>query len=487
LTTSSADAAARRAARAVRESLRGAPGGEPNWAALDLLVEMAAHSDGELFRTGMRELFGTVIEPLNDTHREELRPVYNRLFAHIIQRVRRSPAAHDLDQLLATHGACTDADFIAHAEQVSRPRPFPMAEGHRLRRIFLLSSVTIGRDIAVNVPAMQHLRRAFPGAEIVFLADPTLGTLFEEDRGVRIHPVAYPRRGRLVQLLLSYVTLESAIRQEIDGLAADDFLIVGMDSRLDQLMLLPLTAQDRQRYYGWRNTLPESELRSGAVSLAAQAAGWLQDTFPTDPYPLRPVLRTTEANRRFAETLYHSRGLADALVVTMNLGVGGNDRKRVGEEFELAVIRGLVGAGSKVLLSVAPDSESLAAGLRRRLEADGIAVGDPHDRHPRPAGAAPPAVLIARGTLGQTAALIERSRLYVGYDSMAHHMAAALGQDVIAVFAGYDTPYFPDRWCPNGTGTVRLIRGGSGPFTAGGQSALATQVLAAFQSLQRSA
>jgi ADP-heptose:LPS heptosyltransferase len=393
------------------------------------------------------------------------------------------PAAGALDRALTRHGIGTAADLVAHAEQVSHPGPFTGAGASRLRKIFLLSSVTIGRDIAVNLPAMLHLRQAFPNAEIILFADPVLGTLFGEELGVRVRPVVYPRRGNLVQLLLCYVALESAVNSEIQDLAADELLIVGMDSRLDQLMLLPLTPYDRQRYYGWQNTLPETALRAHPPSLAAQAAAWLQDTFPTAPYTLLPALRTSAANRRRAASVYRAHCLADQPVVSMNFGVGGNERKRIGDAFELAVIRGLVGAGAKVLLTVAPDSEALVAALTRRLEAQGIPVAGLDPAANRSAELTPPAVLIARGTLGEIAALIERSQVYVGYDSMAHHLAAALGHDVVAVFAGYDTPYFPDRWRPGGAGRVELIRAGGGPFRPDEQIALANRALGAVRAL----
>jgi ADP-heptose:LPS heptosyltransferase len=495
LTPSQADVAARQAARAVRESLAEAPGAEPDWAALDLLVEIAASSDGELSQIGKRELFGTIVEPINDTHLEELRPAYNRLFAQVIQQVRRLPGAQELDQRLAQHGVVTEAQLVDRAEQVSRRRPFEMAEAHRVRKVFLLSRVTIGAEIAVNAPAIEHLRRVFPHAEIVLFGDTALSSLFSEVPGMRIRAVAYVRAGNLTHFLGSYLDLEQALQREIVGLTPDEFLIVGMDSRLDQLMLLPLTPFDKERYFGWRNTLPAAELYGQPVSIATQAANWLQRTFPTAPYPLFPTLTISRPDQLRAESIYRFHGLYDGLIVTMNFGVGGNERKRVGEAFELELASALIRAGAKILVSVAPDSESPAARLRVCLEQRGIAVAnvvadqgssavaDSSAIHLGRAPADSPAVLFVKASLGQTAALIVRSNLYIGYDSMAHHMAAAVGRDVIAVFAGYDLPYFPDRWRPTGPGRIDVLRAGGGPFDTGQQTALAGQVLSLFRSL----
>ena len=59
---------------------------------------------------------------------------------------------------------------------------------------------------------------------------------------------------------------------------------------------------------------------------------------------------------------------------------------------------------------------------------------------------APPKVLKLRGTLASGAAVLERSRLYVGTDSGLAHLSAAVGTPAVTLFAPAD----PDRVCPYG-------------------------------------
>jgi ADP-heptose:LPS heptosyltransferase len=55
------------------------------------------------------------------------------------------------------------------------------------------------------------------------------------------------------------------------------------------------------------------------------------------------------------------------------------------------------------------------------------------------------------------AALLSRSRVYVGNDSGPTHLAAAVGTRVVAVFGPTD----PRIWAPRGS-SVRIVAAGSG-------------------------
>jgi hypothetical protein len=69
--------------------------------------------------------------------------------------------------------------------------------------------------------------------------------------------------------------------------------------------------------------------------------------------------------------------------------------------------------------------------------------------------------------------LIGVSGLYIGYDSLGQHLAAAVAQDVIGVCAGYRSDLFPERWKPLGKGIIRLVKACCGPFTLERQDELA--------------
>jgi ADP-heptose:LPS heptosyltransferase len=62
------------------------------------------------------------------------------------------------------------------------------------------------------------------------------------------------------------------------------------------------------------------------------------------------------------------------------------------------------------------------------------------------------------GSFAGFAAHIQRSRLYVGYDSAGGHVAAACGIPMISIFAGAVSERMFQRWRPTGEGKIEIIR-----------------------------
>jgi ADP-heptose:LPS heptosyltransferase len=69
-----------------------------------------------------------------------------------------------------------------------------------------------------------------------------------------------------------------------------------------------------------------------------------------------------------------------------------------------------------------------------------------------------PAVRTFQGPFAAFAAMISRSRLYVGYDSAGQHAAAAAGTPLVSVFAGFPCPRMFERWRPTGRGPIEVVR-----------------------------
>jgi ADP-heptose:LPS heptosyltransferase len=62
------------------------------------------------------------------------------------------------------------------------------------------------------------------------------------------------------------------------------------------------------------------------------------------------------------------------------------------------------------------------------------------------------------GSFAGFAAHIQRSRLYVGYDSSGGHVAAACGIPMISIFAGAVSERMFQRWRPTGEGKIAIVR-----------------------------
>jgi len=98
-----------------------------------------------------------------------------------------------------------------------------------------------------------------------------------------------------------------------------------------------------------------------------------------------------------------------------------------------------------------PESFASVANLaRKRMGVQCAFVSGPADagilEHILPALDEPPAVIARDWSLGQVAALLHRSSMYLGNDSGISHLAAALGVPGIALFG----PTRPEVWAPRG-------------------------------------
>jgi ADP-heptose:LPS heptosyltransferase len=175
--------------------------------------------------------------------------------------------------------------------------------------------------------------------------------------------------------------------------------------------------------------------------------------------------------------------------------VGGNLEKRVrnGSEvvsqFELGLILKLLADGVTIVLDQGFGSEEFeqAAAIIRAVRDKGIEVAEVTGENPGLLDSAKSGnvrLITFQGTINKFAALINLSDCYIGYDSLGQHLAAALGRDVITIFAGYHSELFPERWRPLGRGIIRLIKAGYGPFTTEIQDGLVKEVLELYKSIR---
>src|SRR5262249_37846271 len=118
--------------------------------AVRLLGEIAALEDGALSSVGRRAIFAALVEPLGDAFTPDAAARYDVLFAPLIQHCRRDAGGERLDQTLARFGVRREADLLKRKALVSRPRPFSRGDRERIRKVFVLSRVTVGADVAVT-------------------------------------------------------------------------------------------------------------------------------------------------------------------------------------------------------------------------------------------------------------------------------------------------------------------------------------------------
>jgi ADP-heptose:LPS heptosyltransferase len=353
---------------------------------LEDLIERALDEDDPFVATAAnRALFSIVIERLGDLFEPALCDVYARLFSHIISRALPE---YDSRELLLRYN------------RIRQPKRFV---GGDIHKVFVLSRVTLGADVAVTSVALAMAKARFPEAEICLVGPEKNAELFAGDLRVKPLPVTYGRSSLLRERLLAAAELKVTV-DEIGTIVIDP------DSRLTQLGLIPVC--DDARYFFF-----ESRAFGGTAnsSLSQLISEWLANAFDADFYHsyVAPPLQTPLAQ------------------FTVSLGVGENGDKRLSDHFELSAITKLLESGRPVLVDRGAGGEEA-----ERVNAIAAALGHPPNLH------------LHDGSYASFASHIVQSKLYVGYDSAGQHVASAANVPLVSVFAGYASERMFQRWSP---------------------------------------
>jgi hypothetical protein len=356
--------------------------------ALDTLIERALDEEDEfLARNATRALFSVIIEPFADLFDPALCEVYARLFSHVISRTLPEYSAEDL--------------YVRY-RNVRQVRKFA---GGAVNRVFVLSRVTLGADVAVTSIVLHAARQRFPNAEICLVAPEKNAELFGADRSIVPIAITYGRSALLRDRLLAAAELQVAV----DELSA---VVIDPDSRLTQLGLIPVC--DDSRYYFFESRAYGFE---GCESLPRLTEQWLAEVF--DVSNACPFVAPDPQPR-----------IAD---VTVSWGVGDNPSKRIDDDFEFQVLSALLEGGRSVLLDRGAGGDE-----GQRIDALAARLGNPPKLH------------IHDGSYASFASHIVQSDLYVGYDSAGQHVASAARVPLVSIFAGFVCDRMFHRWRPNG-------------------------------------
>jgi ADP-heptose:LPS heptosyltransferase len=438
--------------------------------AVTLLCEITSDENREVARAGVRILFPALIERLNDSFDPAACELYDRIFAQVIDFYRRLPQARDFDEALRRFGLMNEPDLLARKSTIRNPQSAIRNPQSAIRKVLLLSRVTIGADVAVTSVIMAKLRALLPHAEFILLGSAKLRELFGGDPRARIREIKYERGGDLLSRLKSWIDVVEAVNEEIGGLSADEFRLIDPDSRLTQLGLLPLVKDEgaylffESRSYQGAKTHNDDNPQSQSPnpqSIGQLASCWANEVFgatgETFPYVALPA-EHLEFGRIVVEKL---RRAGASRVTVVSFGVGGNQGKRVSEEFEIETANRLIKDSTLILDKGATREEreqinrivaALRAAGRVVVEIDEGGRADAISRPKIEADA-----ITWDGSLGAFAGLITAGDRYVGYDSAGQHIAAALRIPTLTIFVNTSSPTFAERWRPYGPGIIEVL------------------------------
>ncbi len=329
-------------------------------------------------------LFRILIEGLADRFEPRLCDAYADLFSAVIERV-----------IPSLTGVRARYERIRHAP-VCRIEP---------ERVYVLSRVTLGADIAVTSVMLDAAKRRFPRAEIYLAGSAKAAELFADDPRIRHFPVTYPRSGSLHQRLSTWTRFDQP-----------GSIVIDPDSRLSQLGLLPVCDEDRYFFFESRAFGGES-----SDNLATLARRWAKEIFEVD------------ARAYMAPSRVHAHG-----EIAVSFGVGENLSKRVGGGIESELLRLLSQRGRSVMVDRGAGGEE-ARRVNRAIAASRATN-----------------IRTWNGSFAGFASIISRAKFYAGYDSAGQHAAAAAGTPQVTIFRGQVNERMFQRWRPSGKNVTVL-------------------------------
>lgn len=426
--------------------------------AITLLAEIATLEESCLAESGHRATFPLLVETLSDSFDPRHCALYDRAFAQMISYCRQLPSTKDLDDALRRFGLYNEGSLLERKARLRARPPFrDPAEQGKVQKVLILSRVTLGADVAITSVALEKARRIFPQAERVLFGSAKLQELFGGDGSLQVRGVRYETGGGLLDRLRNWLPLLEAVKQEVENLRPEEYLMVDPDSRLLQLGLLP-ALEDESRYYFFESR-PYGELGQG--SLSRITLRWLNRLFGREE-EIFPALWLREQDLDVGrEVSSRLRGDDARYLVAVSFGVGGNPRKRLPDPFEELLLEALLEEGSTVLLDKGFGQEEAERAQAQvdRIEAKGWPVAN-LDPFRLPNEMAPlsrrGSVFTWQGGIGTLGALIAESDEYMGYDSAGQHIAAALGVPAVDIFSQIAPPVFRERWQPTGPGIVKV-------------------------------
>ncbi|MEJ2286907.1 MAG: hypothetical protein P8X85_25355 [Desulfobacterales bacterium] len=171
---------------------------------IDLLCEMTTFSENtQLTGIAARALFRIIIESLCDDFEDLQTETYNRVMAQLISYCRRLPSGQELDRCLNAFAISNRQDLLKRMQSI-RMDGKNLIHQKNVKKILLLSRVTIGADVAITSIIIQRLARLYPDAELVIIGGSKLDEIYGGNSRIRLQTVDYNRQGGLIERLSSW-------------------------------------------------------------------------------------------------------------------------------------------------------------------------------------------------------------------------------------------------------------------------------------------
>jgi ADP-heptose:LPS heptosyltransferase len=411
---------------------------------IDLLCEMTTFSeDTNLTDMAAQALFRIIIESLCDDFEDLQTETYNRVMTQLISYSRQLPSGQELDRCLNDFKIYDRQNLLERIKTI-RMDGKNLSRRKNVKKILLLSRVTIGADVAITSIIIQRLAPLFPTAEMVLIGGSKLDEIYGGNSRIRLQTVDYNRRGGLIERLSSWQLVLNIVQQELAACPLDNTILIDPDSRLSQLGVLPIIPEQNYFFFDSRSDLSFAS----NMSMAQLTNTWVTKVTGEDDFCF-PRVWPRSSNLKKASRLYEEiRNNGARRVIAINFGVGGNQRKKVGWLLEKELLLSLLHEPDTVIVLDKGFGDEELQNSNLLLEAvkengfatENVEFGSALNSDIRSG------VIGMQTRIGEIAAIIAKCDEYIGYDSACQHIAAALEIPCLTIFAGSNNMRFIRRW-----------------------------------------
>jgi len=466
--------------------------GPQSYQLLAQLVKMATAPDPNAQAAGTSAIYSGLVERLCDDFCSVSVSLCNQVLSYLFTLYNETEWGETMRAILNDFGLRTQADILARWDRISAGQRSLPVDKTKIRKLVVLSRVTVGADVAITSIIVNRLVHTFPHRQIIVVSPPRLPEIFGGLPTLEFRPITYPRGGAVSDKLAAWPQIHTLLKKERSGLKPHQLLLFDPDSRYSQLGLLPLVEEESTFYWNSRRTLLPDE----GPSLSALINSWL-DTILDEKGFVYPSIWLAEKYRPLG-SCFHGRLIENGCqrFIVISFGVGNNENKRIPGLFERDLVLALLAQEQDTIILL--DTGTGSVGMNRTtaiLSAagqEGINIDFLEEtillekRIPFSHG-----IIGFRGSLGAIASLTKGADLFIGYDSACQHLASALGTPAVIIFAGAPHQRFIDRWRPLGkTSSIIIPVGGPPPFSDKTSRTIFSQVLEAsssvFKNIQRS-
>lgn len=421
---------------------------------IDLLCEMATFSDALLANKASTALFEIIVEKLCDDFEDMPVEIYCRVMSQVISYFRNVRQGITLDKALKDFGILSFEELYNRAIFV-HTHSYSFNRNKPPEKIILLSRVTIGADVAILSVMIQRLMRIFPHAKIVIIGSSKLKGIFGGNESIQICPLNYARGGGLLERFSSWHNALEILTKEMPPRREEYTLLIDPDSRISQLGILPLTHGDNYLFF---NSRQYSDSMQGE-SMAELTNRWIDNVFGVPEFCYPKVWVDSSIGLEAQKLVSQLREAGCERIIAVNFGVGTNQRKRLGFDFEKKLLLEILKEPRTIVLldkGFGKDELSQSAELLHSISNQGYDTTDMHfndTEYPSFSNG----LIAIDCTVGEVAAMIAECDECIGYDSACQHIAAAVQTPAVTIFAGSNDMNFVRRWSACGKAPHKIV------------------------------